>query len=111
MEEKQQEKYQYLVPRNVNARFTFFEGFGWKELFLCLVGAAVGAVLFLLLSLFLKNIIARLIISIFPVVLAFVVSKENPRTGLSLLNLLKDFRQFVGQQKLYLYYHGKGRDR
>lgn len=108
--EDNQNNQQYLIPRNVNTRFTFFEGFGWKELFLCLLGVGIGILLFLILSIFFRNVFIKGIIAVFPVAAAFTVTRENPRTGMSLLKLLKDFRDYVGQQKLFLYYHGKGRE-
>lgn len=102
--------YQYLVPSNVKTRFQFFPGFGWKELFILLLGIALGVVLFILLGVVIGNVIIRLIFSIIPPVFAFVVTRQDERTGQSLLNLIKDLKAYNLRQKRYQYHHGRGRD-
>lgn len=43
---------QYLIPANVNARFEFIEGIGWKEFFYLVISLVVGIGIYFLLGLF-----------------------------------------------------------
>lgn len=43
---------QYLIPVNVNARFEFIEGIGWKEFFFLTIALGVGILVYFLLGLF-----------------------------------------------------------
>lgn len=46
---------QYLIPANVNARFEFIEGIGWKEFLYIVIALAVGIGFYLLLGLITKT--------------------------------------------------------
>jgi hypothetical protein len=48
---------QYLIPANVTTKFEFFEGFGWRELRIVAMAAAVGVFLFFLLSIPQKTVL------------------------------------------------------
>lgn len=43
---------QYLIPANVNARFEFIEGIGWKEFIFVVIALAIGVGIYFLLGLF-----------------------------------------------------------
>jgi hypothetical protein len=41
-EELEKDSLQYFVPPNVSARFEIIDGFGFKELFICIIVLAIG---------------------------------------------------------------------
>lgn len=97
----------YLIPRNVTQRFEFFPGFGWIELALTLAGLAVGALLFLVLGLFTDHL-ARLLVVGFTTAAGFFASKGSPRSGKTILSLIKDAKIWKTAQRRYLYFFGTG---
>ncbi|MGE4282321.1 MAG: hypothetical protein AB7G87_01230 [Clostridia bacterium] len=131
---------QYLVPANVSARFEFFVGFGWRELFIVLIALAAGMVLFFGLGIFkeiiyvdvwgkavevtegmsLENLtekkvsiiptVIRFFFIIIPGLAAFFLVKREPSSGMSLLDTVKSLRDFNKKQKRYLYKYGSGQE-
>lgn len=99
----------YMIPKNVKTRFEFMEGFGWKELFITLLGALIGVCLFFILLIFKFPVIIRLPLAIFPIGIAFFISKRDSRTNKSVIDLLKEFRDFSRKQRVYFYHFGTGR--
>jgi type IV secretory pathway VirB3-like protein len=101
-------EYEYLIPENVKSRFEFFPGFGMMELFFTLIGAIFGAIIYFAISIFTQNPLA--LISI-PIMAGggYLISKPDPRTGMSLLSMIENFKQFKLRQKKYYYVFGSGR--
>lgn len=98
----------FLIPKNVKTRYTFFEGFGFRELGLTLIGLAAGGLLFGLFYVITDSLFSIVCIG-FGGGLGFVISKPDPRTGRSPLELLKSWRAFRKKQKKYFYVFGTGR--
>lgn len=98
----------YIVPKNVKTRFEFFEGFGWKEFFVTIIGAAVGGIITTILFSITKSIFAILPIGIGGAI-AFVISRPDPRTGISPMDYVKSSRNFQKKTKLYFYVKGGGK--
>lgn len=135
---------QYLVPVNVNARFEFFSGFGFKELIVVVVVFLISVGLFGLLGIpkkteyidsteleeiqyeeykekynlneegfFEKKVpiiseVIRFFIGLFLVGISIAVVKRDPHNNMSLLFLIKSWKEYKGKQKLYLYKHNSG---
>lgn len=99
----------YMIPKNVNAKYEIFPGFGMFELLISLVGAGIGAALFYLVKLLGVPLPLALFIGIIFPVTAFFSSMNDPRTGMSLILMLKHFRQYKDRQKKYFYVFGSGR--
>jgi len=94
----------YQVPKNISARFEFFSGFGWKELFFVLIGLSVGLFVYLILSIFTKSIIRYLIVLILTGLAYFLVIPGPD--GNSVLSLIKYYLKWSKKQKRYLYVQG-----
>lgn len=102
--------YLYLVPKNVKTRFEFFTGFGWKELFITLIGFVIGVALFFIIGLITKSML-RILILIIPTIAAFMICRADPRTGLNLLQLINNFKNFKTKTQTYFYIFGEGRNK
>lgn len=100
--------FEYLIPENVKTRFEFFPGLGWKELFITLIGGIFGTIVFFILSMFVGHP-ARLLVIPIITLFGYMFSKPDPRTGMSFLDLLQNFRQFKTRTKKYYYVFGSGR--
>ncbi|WP_227766357.1 PrgI family protein [Zhaonella formicivorans] len=93
----------YPIPRNVETRFTFFDGFGWFELFITLLGAALGLVVSLILSIFFSSLFLRIAAFLFCAGAAFFITRPTPDG--SFLELYSKFRRWAKSPKRY-YYQG-----
>jgi hypothetical protein len=99
----------YLIPKNVGGKFEFFEGFGMKEMFYCLIGVAIGVGITFILSSFHSPIIMRILpIPIFTGAVFFAV-KRDPRLGKSILSNIADQKKFMSKTQKYFYVYGEGR--
>ncbi|ADH59867.1 conserved hypothetical protein [Thermoanaerobacter mathranii subsp. mathranii str. A3] len=94
----------YQVPKNISARFEFFSGFGWKELFYVLLGLSLGFFVYLILSLFTHSPVRYLVVFIFTGLAYFAVIPGPD--GSSVLNLIKYYLKWSKKQKRYLYVQG-----
>lgn len=104
----QQQTNEYLIPKNVNAKFQFFPGFGWFELGVVLCGVIIGVIIFFILNIF-TNSIWRAFSIVFPTVISLGIVQKDEKTGLSILSLISDYKKFNLNQRKYLYIYGKGR--
>lgn len=95
----------YLIPRNISNRFEFFPGWGWKELFILLIGLGIGGVICLLLGLITLSP-ARFLPILFFGGVGYVVSQPVMADGSTALQIIKYYRQFSKGQKLYIYEKG-----
>lgn len=102
MNNEERQVTQYIVPANVSTSFEFFPGFGWKELIVVAITLGVGFLGFVATEQFI-TIQIRIGILVFPPVTAFFVVKRDANTGISLLNMLRNVKEFKKQQHLYLY--------
>lgn len=100
----------YIVPKNVKTRFVFFGEFGWYELLITTIGIVIGGILLLIFGFFTKSIF-RFVLLVVGAAVGYQVSYRNPRTGLSLLKLLKNFKEFKAKAQTYYYSFGEGRVR
>lgn len=98
----------YLVPRNVGTRFEFAEGFGFKELFYCVLAAAAGYLISVFLGFFITAIWKYLPLPLL-VSVTFIYVRIDPRTGTSLLANILTFRSFASKTNRYDYVYGEGR--
>ncbi|EIV99930.1 MULTISPECIES: PrgI family mobile element protein [Thermoanaerobacter] len=98
----------YQVPKNISAKFEFFPGFGWKELFFVLIGLSIGLFVYLILSIFTKSIIRYLIVLILTGLSYFAVVPGPD--GNSVFSLIKYYLNWTKKQKRYLYVQGGCRD-
>lgn len=124
---------EYLVPANVTTRFEFFEGFGWYEFRIVLITLAIGTAIFFLLGIPSKTVRltsgifqgygdgklkrvsiippgARALFILIPVLGAYLVSKRDKTSNMSLLTIIKSSKEFKKKQKLYLYKYNSGRE-
>jgi hypothetical protein len=99
----------YLIPRNVTQRFEFFPGFGWPELGQTLAGLAVGGLFFFVLGLFGAGF-WRLLVVFAGGAGGYVLSMSFPKTGKTVLALLRDAKRWKMSQRRYLYRFGTGGD-
>lgn len=104
MEEEGQE---YLIPRNVDTRFMFIPGFGWKELFISLIGLGIGLMLFFTVTIFVQSML-NVVLVIVPTVFAVMLTISDPKTGVSFMQLIKDFKEFNMSVRKYYYRYGSG---
>jgi len=93
----------YLIPKNINAKFQLLPGFGWRELFVTLSFMGVGGVIALILHLFNAPIFLLFIIVVLFGAAGYMLSMEDPRTGMSLLRVMKSMRKFKQKQNMYFY--------
>ncbi|UFJ41350.1 PrgI family protein [Brevibacillus humidisoli] len=99
----------YLIPKNVNTRFEFRDGVGWKEIVVMLAGVGVGLILFFLLGLFSTGLFIRLILLAAPIIGAFFLIQPHPMTKQSVLDTLWMAHRFRRSKKRYLYKFGGDR--
>ncbi|MDA5110973.1 hypothetical protein O3V59_21805 [Brevibacillus thermoruber] len=99
----------YLIPKNVNTRFEFRDGFGWKELGIMLIGGGTGTLLFYLLGLLSVEFVGRLILLALPIYGAFYLIQPHPLTKISVLDTLRLQIRFTRSKKRYLYVYGGDR--
>jgi hypothetical protein len=104
MDENEQE---YLIPRNVSTRFMFIPGFGWRELFIGLIGLGIGLILFFIVSIFTESML-RIFLVFIPTIAAIMLTISDPKTGVSLMQLLKDLKEFNMSVRKYYYRFGSG---
>lgn len=105
---EEEELKSYIVPKNVKTRVEFFTGFGFKEVAIVLIAAAMGLCLGLLLLAITGSPIS-LGLFVPTSAFGFLVSKPNPRTGRSALDIIKDLRKYNARPKKYQYRYGSGR--
>ncbi|MEW9082404.1 PrgI family mobile element protein [Caldanaerobacter subterraneus] len=98
----------YQVPKNISAKFEFFPGFGWKELFFVLAGLSLGFFVYLILSIFTHSPARYLAVFIFTGLAYFLVIPGPD--GNSVLNLIKYYLKWSKKQKRYLYVQGGCRE-
>jgi len=98
----------YQVPKNISARFEFFPGFGWKELFFVLLGLLLGLIVYLILSIFTHSPARYLAVFIFTGLAYFLVIPGPD--GNSVSSLIKYYLKWSKKQKRYLYVQGGCRD-
>lgn len=98
----------YLIPKNVNTRFEFRDGFGFKELGIMLAGAAVGGCLFFLFGFFDIHLLIRVIVLSLPVLFAFFLIQPHPLTKISVLETFKLAIRYKRSQKRHFYKYGSG---
>lgn len=108
--EENKETNLYLIPKNVKAKFQFFTGFGWLEIFIVVTGFLIGVFLFLFLGLFTKSFLRIFVVVLFTT-LGFGLVSPDPKTGTCLLKLLKDFKAYKAKPKRYLYIYGRGENK
>lgn len=91
----------YLIPVNINKRFEFFPGFGFKELFLMGLLGGVGLLISLFIGLFTSHF-ARFIPTLILAGFGFLLAKpqEGSMTGFDMLVYIWDFYK---SQKIYLF--------
>lgn len=91
----------YLIPVNINKRFEFFPGFGWKELFLMTILGGVGLLFSLFLGLFISHP-ARYLCIVILAGIGYLLAKpqEGSMTGFDMLIYI---RNFFKSQKIYLF--------
>lgn len=97
----------YIIPRNVNTRFMFLPGFGWKELFITLMGLGIGLILLFLSSFFTKSML-RIFLVFLPTITAFMLTVSDPKTGISFIQLVRDLKEFNLSVRKYYYRYGTG---
>lgn len=102
-------KAMYLIPKNVNTRFEFKDGFGWKELRIMLAGGAIGACFFFLLYWLDLHVLIRVIFLALPIVGAFMLIQPHPATRISVLDTIILQIRFTRSKKRYLYVYGGDR--
>lgn len=100
----------YLIPKNVNSRFEFKDGFGWRELRIMLLGAAIGAALFFLLHWLNVYRLVILIVAALPLVGAFMLIQPHPLTRMLVLDTIILEWKFKRSKKIYLYIYGGDRN-
>jgi hypothetical protein len=98
----------FLIPKNVRTRFEFFNGFGFKELFMLLAGIGVGGGLSLIIYLITHSLFSFVFTALFGSI-GFIAGKPDPRTGMNGLGHFKAMRAFQSKQRLFFYRHGDGR--
>lgn len=99
---------EYLIPKNVKARFEFFEGFGFLELGVTLVGLAAGGLLSGIVYLITESA-ASILFAGFGAAGGFVASRPIPHLGMNALQLFRYSQKYRSQPKRYLYRFGSGR--
>jgi type IV secretory pathway VirB3-like protein len=99
----------YLIPKNIRTRFEFFQGFGAFELFLTISFIAVGLIVSFLVFFLSKHMLSFLIVIFFGA-LGLLVVKKDPRFGLSILELIFEYKHFYSKQRTYFYRYGSGRE-
>lgn len=97
----------YLIPRNVRQRFEFFPGMGFRELSMIVGGLAIGFVLFFLFGLFTGSA-ARILVVGLTASVGYFLGRAEPRSGKTVLDIIKDAKQWKVSQRTYLYVFGKG---
>lgn len=97
----------YLIPRNVRQRFEFFPGMGFKELFMIVGGLAVGLLVFFVSGLFTKSMARLLLIGLCGSI-GYFLGRAEPRSGKSVLDIIRDAKQWKVNQKTFFYDFGKG---
>ncbi len=97
----------YLVPKNVSQRFEFFPGVGWRELFMILVGLGTGVLVFFFLGLFTASL-ARILVIGLSTGVSYFLGRGDPRTGKTVLDLIKDAKHWKLGQRRFLYFFGTG---
>lgn len=99
----------YMIPNNVQARYEIFPGFGMIELLMTVVGSAIGIAVFFILNFIRLPLVISVVVGVLFPVIAFLLSMSNPKTGLSLLTMIKHFREYRERQNRYFYVFGTGR--
>lgn len=94
----------YQVPKNISAKFEFFPGFGWKELFYVLLGLLTGFLVYVVLSLFTHSPARYLGVVLFTGLAYFAVIPGPD--GNSILSLIKYYLKWSKKQRRYLYKQG-----
>lgn len=98
----------FLIPKNVSTRLEFFSGFGWRELYLVLIGLGVGGLLFLLTFLITHSFYSIAFVGA-GAGIGFFLGKPDPRTRKNALDFFRDYQAFNRRAKRYYYRHGEGR--
>lgn len=99
----------YLIPKNVNTRFEFKDGLGWKEVRILLSGVAVGGSLFFLLYWLELHMLICVTFLALPIVGAFMLIQPHPATRISVLDTIILQIRFTRSKKRYLYVYGGDR--
>lgn len=108
MEQEELEVKGYIIPNNVSSKFEFFEGYGWKEVFIGLVFLALGGGIgYVLKFIFLSN--WPFLITILFGVVGFFICIRDPHIGLSMLEYYLKSRKYGNKQNQLHYVFGKGR--
>lgn len=109
-----QEQHPYLIPRAIRTRFHFFPAFGVFEFLALIAGLAVGGILQFIvqhLTFIPLSVAARLGVRFFffalPPGSVYLLVKPS-MGGASMLQQLKDWREWSHRPKLYLFRKGAG---
>ena len=95
----------YLIPRNISKRFEFFPGWGWKELFITLIGAAIGLGFSTLLGLIISSP-GRYLVALFMTGIGYLSTLAIMPDGSTALDMIQHKKRYRVNQKLYLYEKG-----
>lgn len=106
---EEEKKSDYIIPKNVKTPYEFFNGYGWKQLFITVLGALFGGLIYLILGLFIHSPFRVVVIALFGTVGA-MISISDPRTGKNIISFFKDYKKFNTTPKRYRYKFGEGRD-
>lgn len=99
----------FLIPKNVKTRVEFFSGFGFRELGLLLAGAAAGGALFGLVYMITKSLFSVIFLALGGGI-GFFIGKQDPRTGMNVLDFFQAWKSFQSKRRRYFYQHGHGRE-
>lgn len=99
---------QYLIPANVNIKFEFVEGIGWKEFIFIVASIILSYVLYIIGGLVKVTPIIRLIVASLIVGATYLFVRVEPSTGFSMVSLLRNKKDFKSKQLLYIYKYNSG---
>lgn len=86
----------------------FFPGFGFRELGLVILGLTAGGILFTPVYLLTRSAFSLVFFALGGS-LGFFLGRQDPRTGLNALDLLKAWKAYQSSRKRYFYKYGDGR--
>lgn len=92
----------YPIPKNMGVKNYVFSGIGYWELAFIGMGIVVGWLVYKILGQFFTSWHIYAPVIVIPLVVGLLV-KEDPRTGVSMVDLLKRKRKYDKSQKIYYY--------
>lgn len=102
LEQENRKKKKLPIPANVSDRQEFFVGFGVEELKIVGIGAAIGAVIAMMIYCITKEFIAPFFTLLIIVYCSYMLSYRN-KYGENMVEKIKYFKEFCKQQKIYIY--------